>query len=281
MKYLIFGKGWIGSILGERLNEEVVFAKSNLLDYQGMVKEIRENSPDVVVSTAGRTGNPTVDWCETHKFETVSANTVGNFNLGQACFQENAYFVYVGTGCMYQGDNNGKGFSETDEPNFSGNQFYSYTKIWCQKLLERFPNTLQLRMRMPYDWKPLYPKNLIDKLASYKKLIVEENSITSVDDLIAALKFLVARKETGIYNVLNKGSINWRQFMDYYHELVDPNHQCEFISLEELYSFTISERTNCVLSVDKLESKGFKMRTVEEAMKDTLKKYAIEKAKLN
>lgn len=281
MKYLIFGKGYIGTILSKRLNGETVFAKSNLLDFNGITKELLEHRPDVVINTAGKTGRPNVDWCETHKLETVSSNVVGAYNLAQACLAQNQYVVTVGSGCVYDGDQGGKGFTEEDPANFTGS-FYSQTKDWEQTLLKDLPNALTLRIRMPIDWEP-NERNYIDKMSRYKKLLVGvKNSATVLDDLVAAIEFLSAKRKTGVYNVANLNPIGWEEFMDYYKQYVDPTHTYEPVSLEEMHAtLTVAKRSTCTLCMDKLVKEGFQIREVHDALKDTFEKYAAAKKKEN
>ncbi|VVB70794.1 RmlD substrate binding domain protein [uncultured archaeon] len=274
MRYLVFGKGFLGTLFGERVKGEIVYANANLVDYLDVVNEIKKISPDIVVNFAGKTGGTNTDWCDLHKFETISSNLVGVFNLAQACFQENTYLIHIDSGSVYDGDNNGKGFSEDDLPNFTGN-FYSLTKAWSQQILkERFPQFLVLRIKMAVDWKK-NPRNLVDKLSTYSKIITGvPNSITICDDLFNAIEFLGEKRLSGEFNVVNKNPITWEEFIAAYIELVDPNFSCTFISPEELSNITLVKRSYSVLTTDKLELTGFKVREVHEALRDTLKKYA-------
>ena len=98
-------------------------------------KEILDKNPEAIINCAGKTGKPNVDWCEDHKVETLYSNVVGPLVLVKVCQELGKYFVHVGTGCVYEGDNNGKGFTEEDKPNFFGS-FYSKSKIWSQEALE-------------------------------------------------------------------------------------------------------------------------------------------------
>jgi nucleoside-diphosphate-sugar epimerase len=43
--------------------------------------------------------------------------------------------VHIGSGCTYQGDNDGKGYSEEDIPNWDGN-YYAWTKIVSERYLK-------------------------------------------------------------------------------------------------------------------------------------------------
>ena len=89
--------------------------------------------PTHVLNAAGVTGRPNVDWCETHKVETIRANVIGCLTLADVCNQRGIHMTYYGTGCIFHYDDkfpqgSGKGFMESDTPNFTGS-YYSYTKV--------------------------------------------------------------------------------------------------------------------------------------------------------
>jgi FlaA1/EpsC-like NDP-sugar epimerase len=46
-----------------------------------------------VFNAAGVTGRPNVDWCESHKVETIWANIVGTLTLADVCKQSNLLLI--------------------------------------------------------------------------------------------------------------------------------------------------------------------------------------------
>jgi dTDP-4-dehydrorhamnose reductase len=269
MKVLIFGNGFLGNEFGSRLSDCVI-TNQDITDAEGVRREIREHNPDAVLNCAGKTGKPNVDWCEDHVLPTLDSNTLGPIALAKACIGEGAFMAHLGSGCVYEGDNGGRGFSENDAPNFFGS-LYSRSKMYSEMVLREF-QVLQLRLRMPVDSKP-GPRNLITKLAKYQKIISIKNSISVIDDFVPACTKLIERRRTGIYNVTNPGAIEAVEILDMYEELVDPSHKYALISLEELYKFTKAKRSNCVLNTEKIESEGIRMRPVKEAVRDCIVKY--------
>jgi len=232
--------------------------------------ELIKERPDVVINCAGKTGKPNVDWCEDHKLETVTSNVTGPLTLLRACSELGIYWVHVGSGCVYTGDNERKGFSEEDEPNFFGS-FYSRTKMWSELVLKEFP-VLQLRLRMPIDATP-NSRNFIKKITTYKKIISIPNSVSVLEDFLRAGMVLIERRATGIYNMTNPGAIEHREILDMYREIVDPSFNYEIFSLDEMNQLTKAGRSNCVLSSDKREAAGAHMRPIKEALKATLEEY--------
>src|SRR5690606_35920969 len=132
MKYLIFGNGYLANKFKNSLENAVIDLAR--IDNADQVREaIKKHQPDVVVNCAARTGTPNIDWCEDHKLETLDSNLRGPLTLLSVCSELNQYWVQIGSGCIYQGDNNGKGWSEDDAPNFIGS-YYSKVKAWMNDI---------------------------------------------------------------------------------------------------------------------------------------------------
>lgn len=263
-KVLIFGGG---GYLGGKLREMYPDAAAPTVDIADPVavrKVLDDVKPDTVINAAGKTGKPNVDWCEDHKEETLRANVTGPLVLLEECMKRGIYFVHVGSGCIFTGPRKGGGgYTEEDEPNFTGS-FYSLTKAMSDRLLKPFP-VLQLRIRMPFDGTNS-PRNLLTKLRGYKRVLDAKNSITYMPDFFEALKTLVAKRATGIYNVVNPGAVSPYDIMVRYKKEVDPSHEFEKISVEELSQVVRAGRSNCELDVSKLEKEGVVMRPSSEAI---------------
>lgn len=132
--------------------------------------------PTHVLNAAGVTGRPNVDWCETHRQETIRANVLGCLTLADVAAQRGIHMTYYGTGCIFHYDadfpqGSGKGFMESDTPNFTGS-YYSHTKAMVENLLKEYPNVLTLRIRMPIVADLVYPRNFIAKIIKYDKVRV-------------------------------------------------------------------------------------------------------------
>ncbi len=270
MKYLIFGKGYVANKFKDFLGGEVLISNVRLEDYSAVKKELEKQQPAVVVNCAGKTGRPNVDWCEDHKTETLFSNVTAPLILARVCEESGLYMVHVGSGCVYEGYKDGDGYGENDAPNFFGS-YYSRTKAWSEAMLKEFP-ILQLRLRMPFDSVP-GERNFISKITKYAKVISIPNSISVMDDFLAAAKALMDKRATGVYNMTNPGTIEHREILEMYKEIVDPAFTYEIFSLEEMEKITKAKRSNCGLSSKKLEAEGIKMRPVREAVRDSLIKY--------
>lgn len=258
--YLVFGgeRGWIGQKLVHILKEKghtVYCATSRLEQREAIEEEILNYNPDYIINSAGIIGKPTVDWCESHKEETVRANVLGLLNLVDVAYLHNIHVTNIATGCIYQYDDthplgSGKGFTEEDEPNFNGS-FYSRTKIMAEKAILLYPNVLNLRVRMPIS-RDLNSKSFVGKIIHYKKLINIPNSMTILEDLLPLVPQMIERKLVGNYNFVNPGTISHNQVIELYKKYINPDHEYENFTVEEQNKILAVPRSNCELRADKL-----------------------------
>ncbi|MBI5421708.1 sugar nucleotide-binding protein [Candidatus Peregrinibacteria bacterium] len=278
MKILLLGStGFIGSQFKEALTKkdyELATPRIEITDLSALRKAMDEHRPDWVLNCTGITGKPNVDWCETHVSETIAVNACGTLNSAIAASEKGVYSIHMGTGCQYNGDNGGKGYSETDEPNFFGS-VYSRSKAWTQKLLQEIPNTLQLRIRIPIMGQP-NPKNLIDKLVKYPKMINQMNSCSVIEDFIPASIKLMEMKATGVFNMTNIGAMDHHSIMELYREIVDPSFKIQLMTETEESELN-KRRSNCVLNTDKREALGVHMPPLKESLRRVLKEYAARR----
>lgn len=259
MRYLLFWWTWliwyeIYTYLSRKGHNLIAPAHTevDIADYHALASYIKKIAPDIVINAAWIVWSPNIDWCETHKPETLLTNTNWAVNVAIACELLWIYNVYIWSWCIYQGDNNGNWFSETDEPNYTWS-FYSRSKIKTQELLHTF-QTLQIRIRMPILSRP-HPRNFIDKLVRYTHVINEANSVTVIDDMMVALNTLIDKKATGIYNVVNPWVLFHHDLLDKYKKVINNAHTYSAISMDELLQkYTCAWRSNCMLSTKKLDT---------------------------
>jgi len=274
MKILLFGStGFIGSQLKEALLKkgyEVHGPRIEVRNFDEVKKTIEEIKPDYIINATGMTGKPNVDWCELHPVETIGVNVGGSLNIASVAYSMGIKVAQISSGCVYDGDNGGKGYSEEDEPNFFGS-LYSRSRIISEKMLKEFPNVLQLRIRIPIMGKS-NPKNLIDKMLLYPQMINMTNSCTVMEDFIPATIRLIEMGKTGVFNMTNIGAMNHVEIMTMYKEIVDPNFQINVMSKKDQDELC-KRRSNTVLTSDKRETLGVHMPPLEESLRKVLKGY--------
>lgn len=273
MKVLIFGRGFVGTKMQAAL-EDSVLDPADIADVAQVRRAMEEHTPDAVLNCAGKTGTPNIDWCETNQFVTYRSNTLGPLVLAEECAARKIHLVHLGTGCVFYGASpDPQGWLEEDFANPSG--VYYRSKYAADLLLAKLPDVAIVRLRMPIDSEPS-PKNLIDKLSHYSKVLEAENSVTVIDDLITATKAILAQRATGIFHAVNPGVMRNRRLIELYTELVDPTHANEWITNEQILAQGLvkSARPNCLLQDTRLPAIGIHLRPIEEALRDCMEKYA-------
>lgn len=268
-KYLILGNGFVGQHFSVFL-EGAVVGDVRIGSVEDVRRMIGVHQPEWVINCIGKTGTPNIDWCETHKAETLFSNTTVPLMIFAACLESRVKLLHMGTGCIYEGDNEGAGFSEEDEPNFTGS-FYSRTKLRTEKLLSEF-DVLQLRVRMPIDSMPS-PRNLITKLLAYDEVIDVPNSVTVINDFLQAARVLMNQNATGIYNVVNPDSITARDVLECYNNFASVPKSYKVVSLEELEKRIAARRSNCILSTEKISAAGIVMTPMKTALPALMQDY--------
>lgn len=271
MKYLIFGNGYVGNKFRATITGAEI-TDTDIANIDAVNAILKEKKPDVVINCAGRTGTPNIDWCEDHQRETLYSNVTGPLILAEACLAHDVFMVHLGSGCIYQGDNGGHGFSEDDLPDLKNiPSFYSLTKFTSEHLL-RHLSILQVRLRMPLDSEKS-PRNFITKITKYERVINEPNSMSVIGDLISATVQLIEKQKTGIYNVTNPGFITHKEILDMYKEIVDPTFTYTLMDTKELSGVTKAGRSNCILNTEKLTKDGIVLPEIHVAVRDVLMHY--------
>lgn len=257
--YILGASGWMGGLCSSYMESkgfDVVTDRLDISNLSLIIETFLKVKPDIVINFAGVRAYPNIDWCETHKEETLEVNVVGAINVAIASIKSGAYMIQIASGCIYSGGIE-KEFKEEDQPNFFGS-FYSRMRIIMQNALIELP-VLQLRIRMPISSK-FHSRNLITKIASYKKVISVPNSVTLVEDLFKAIEILIQKKPLGILNIVNDGYLKHEDILSVYKEIVDRNHEYEVIDVKELEEKIVTaSRSNCVLSGEKAKALGISM----------------------
>jgi len=269
---LIFGEGYIGTKLQKFLNCEIT--DKHIKQYSDIQDEIDRYKPKIIINAIGYTGYPNVDECENNIDKTMHANVCIPALLAEAVARNNVRLVHISSGCIFEFDHSqDKPIEEKKEPDYMS-LFYSRSKIYSEKILTikgLEKNILVLRIRIPLDCRS-NPKNVLNKLIKYKKIIDIPNSVTYIPDFLKATKHLIAIKAFGIYNVVNKGGLRYPQLLDVYRKH-RPDFNYEIVNLKKILK---TPRTNLVLSTKKLESTGFKVRKVNEILEECVAKFCKE-----
>lgn len=267
-KILICGKGFMGERLARTLGAEVNGAMiRSFADADRIVAAV---GPKVLINAIGSTGARNVDDCEQDPDATLTANVFVPIWLAESALRRGIKFVHISSGCIFHYDyKKNRPITEEKVPDFF-DLFYSRTKIYSERALEplcRARNILIVRLRIPLDDRP-HPKNVLDKLLRYGKVIDVPNSVTYIPDFLKAVKHLLRVNARGLYNVVNKGGMRYPELLEVYRRY-RPDFRYTVISLKKLGLI----RTNLVLSTKKLEATGFHVRPIKEVYDECVKNY--------
>ncbi len=272
--FLVYGgkTGWIGQKIATILENEgytVFRSQTRLEDRTVIIQEIQKVKPDCIVNAAGVTGRPNVDWCEDNKQETIRANLVGALTLFDIAFMNDIYVINIGTGCIYEYDDqhlmfSGIGFKEEDEPNFHGS-FYSFTKAMLDRLISSYPNVLNLRLRMPIS-DDLHFRSFITKIIKYERVVNIPNSMSILYELMPLIPEMARRKLVGNYNFVNPGVISHNEILDLYIKYIDPEFVYKNFTIEEQDKILKAGRSNNELDASKLLVEFPNIPSIKEAI---------------
>jgi len=265
---LILGKGFIGQRL--RKEFDCVIDGSMINCFSDAEELIRKYAPKIIINCIGITGKRNVDDCELEKDATLLANSFVPVILAEACLRGKIKLIHISSGCIFNYDYKKSKPVKEDSRDYFFKLFYSRSKIYAEIALEalsRDYNILIARIRIPL-LNARHPKNVLDKLIKYKKVIDIANSVTYIPDFIRAIKHLIKIDARGIYNVVNKGGLRYPELMKVYQRYA-PDFKFRLIPLKNLGLV----RTNLILSTNKLEKSGFKVRNINSILEECVKEY--------
>lgn len=220
---------------------------------------INKYKPDIIINTIGYGGKKNVDDCELDKEKTYISNTLIPIMLAQECNNLDIRLITMGSGCCFYGQSANVekgidlGWRETDFANPIS--FYSKTKYSADLILSSIPNTTVLRLRMPISDKD-HPRNLLNKLIGYPKVLEEPNSVSFMQDVVNAIEWAIEKEKTGIYHITSPKPLTHSVLLEEYRKYF-PNHKYKKITIEELSGMVVATRSNCILDSSKVIDEGF------------------------
>ncbi len=284
---ILGGSGFIGSAFARELASRsldfgsISRSQCDYTLFENIYSLLKKGKPELVINCSGVAGVPSVDWCETHRGETIKGNLLAAAAISDACFATGTLLGHVSTGCVYSGPRPMDApWTELDAPNFSFDSspcsFYSGTKELAEWKVAGNPLAWIWRLRMPFC-EEAHPKNLISKFLKYPAIYDSpKNSLSHLGDCVrACVDCWQNGLRRGIYNVVSPGALTNREIVGFIRAILKPDRTYDAWQKEtEFYSEPgRTPRSNCVLSVKKLLDAGVKLRPVQEALRETLEHY--------
>ena len=298
-KVLVFGgNGWIGNKVVKLLASQeipVFKAECRADDEQAVVSEIEQvDGLTHVMSFIGRTHGTyegvkigTIDYLEKpgKLVENMRDNLFAPLLLAEICKQKNIHFTYLGTGCIFDYDDEEHlfgdettGFLETDKPNFFGSS-YSIVKGYTDQLMHFLNDgsTLNVRIRMPIT-DEFNDRNFVTKITNYAKVCSIPNSMTVLNELLPIMIELALQNKVGTVNLTNPGLITHNEILAMYKEIVDPSFTWNNFTIEEQNQILASKRSNNCLDTSVLEClTNYKVKNIKESVREVLEQMALRK----
>ena len=282
---LLGSNGFVGKAMANFLeHNQISFfplsrASLNYYDSKSLKFFLTSNQSRFLLNCAGYTGKPNVDACESAKYECSQGNAVLPGIIREVCEDLNIPWGHISSGCIYSGRrDDGKGWTEEDEPNFSFRSppcsFYSGTKALGEEVLEGAENCFVWRLRIPFNYES-NPRNYLQKLLNYENLLEAENSVSHLEEFCQkCIECFTKDVEPGVYNMTNPGSITTSQVTEWMIQEGLTDKKFNFFKTEDEFMEKAAKtpRSNCVLDTTKAEKVGIGMRPVEEAMIDSIRK---------
>jgi len=308
MVTIIGGRGYVGTAFRKYLGTRNIDFQSlsrGDLDYTSLStlqSYLECQRPEFVINCAGYTGKPNVDACELDKANCLLGNAVLPGIIREACESMGIPFGHVSSGCIFSGRReDGQGFDEKDIPNFCfrtdncsfysgcktlGEEALGYRKVETQENHFEWKSERECgyvwRLRIPFN-EDNSPRNYLYKLMHYSRLLDVENSISQLDEFVAASWLCWERKlPMGIYNITNPGPVTTREVVELIREAGDMHRQNSGHNpFPQVFSFFASNvefmqtaaktaRSNCVLDTVKLETAGIRLTPAREAVRKAL-----------
>lgn len=288
MILLLGGSGYVGQEFQRYLTaqgmafQNLTRAECDYTRKDELAGAIANLKPNFLVNCAGFTGKPNVDACELHRAECLDGNAVLPGTIREVCEDAGVTWGHVSSGCIYTGRReDGAGFTEEDEPNFSFRtnncSFYSGTKALGEEVLEGAENCYIWRLRIPFNHVDS-PRNYLSKLINYDTLLEAENSISHLGDFARCCVETYSKKtEPGIYNITNTGFVTTHEVAALIKEHLLPNKDFKFFTDEDEFMKLAAKtpRSNCVMDNSKLRNAGIEIPEVHDAVIQSLRDWIV------
>jgi dTDP-4-dehydrorhamnose reductase len=312
MILLLGASGYIGRIFSTELRLRgcaFIPLTRKAVDYTNfglLFDYVRKTRPAFIINAAGYPGKPDVEACELAREETLFANTILPQTVAKVCLMTNTPWGHISSANIYSGAkvvdggvviiernfNRSEllrlfvkhpekvcGFTEWDEPNFSFRNapcnFYSGTKALAEEAIRGVGRHYIWRLGIPFNERDEH-RNFLSRIQNHARIYDGLNALSHTDDFVRACIDLWERQAPfGIYNVSNPGTVTTRQVVETIQRMLEPNRHLEFREDGAEYYHDANQipRSNCALDSSKLLAAGIKMRPVQEALQDALRKW--------
>jgi dTDP-4-dehydrorhamnose reductase len=268
-KVLVVGTGFLGSQVATHFQAESLgHSDLDITDLAAVRAVLALSSAEVIINVAAATNTAALEKPE-NQAAGFQGNVQGPANLALACKESGKRLVHYSTGMMFDGlGPDETGWRETDLP--EPTSYYAWSKAvgdqalspWCQR-----DGALIIRLHMPISGNP-HPRNLLNKLLSFDRVVDVASSMTVVEELLVATSALIEQEKTGIYNVVNPGLLSCYEMVEMLQAagLVPVEKQVGRIHREELDGMGGAKQAFPLLNTEKLQATGVHLPEIRQAV---------------
>lgn len=278
---------------------------SDYCDFDSLFDCIRKIRPEFVVNATGCAGTGS-DVNEPAREEVLRANTILPRFIAQVCLITNTPWGHVSSCDIYTGaklvvstglvvgkklgraellhmlavqPEKLRGFTESDEPNFSFRaapcNFFSGTVALAEEAIRGIGHNYIWRLGQPFNERD-EPENFLRHIQCAERIYDGVHPHSHTDEFVrACLDLWERRAPFGIYNIANPGVLTTRQIVEMVRKILNPPRHFEFW-LDDVEFFNHGNRvlrSNCILDVSKLLATGVAMRPVSEVIEESLRNW--------
>lgn len=260
MILLLGASGYIGSAFAKELTARN--AKWQAIHYKSAPEALaRIRDIELVVNCAAFIPPESVSQCDNRQQETIKGNLIYPTYMAVLCAVREVPFAHISTGCLWS---DGLEHGEDDPPQraFSGHcGFYVGTKVMAEEEVASHDKHYIWRVRLPFDEFDS-PRNYLSKLSKFTEVWDHDNSLSHRGDFAkACLDLWEIRAGWGTYNIMNHGTIHAASI-------------CGLLQKhgirKDFPSITSGAQGGSKVSIRKLLATGVKMRSVTEAIEESL-----------
>ncbi|MFP4458247.1 MAG: dTDP-4-dehydrorhamnose reductase [Candidatus Zixiibacteriota bacterium] len=281
MKILMTGsEGMLGSDIIEILKKEhqvIGFDKEQLdiTDRSALEAAFNMHQPELVLHLAALTD---LDYCERNPVDAFKVNTEATADIAELCALHGSNMIYISTSGVFQG-NRKKPYSEDDIPNPVS--IYGQSKYNGEKEVRRFlddDSWLILRA----GW--LFGGGNRDKkfVGKMYKLMKKLDEVKVVDDIYGSpvytkdfgetIQFLIAKKASGLYHIVNEGIVSRYEIALEMKSIVGFDTKTQRASADEFPAVAPRPPMEGIVSHNLKERYEYRLRNWKEALGEYLKR---------
>jgi len=266
---------------------------------------LRKMKPVFLINASGYSCRTEEDGLETAREQAMLANALLPQMIARVCLMTKTPWGHLSTGSIYTGakitGEDGMrverdlsrpgvrekfekqpqafaGFNEMDPPNFcfrhSPSSFHSGTKALAEEAIRDIGQSYIWRPRLAFSERE-DPRNFLWQFQREAHPDDAIDSLSHTDDCVrACLDLWKIGAPFGIYNVTNPGAATTRHLAETMQKAGQLPRLLDFRTNQEELARAGGKtpQSHCILDVSKLLATGVKMRTLEEALQDTLHK---------